>query len=337
MKQVFIIAEAGVNHNGDINLAYKMIDAAKEAGVDCIKFQTFKTEKIIIEDAKKAEYQEENSIKNETQYEMVKKLELSYNEFKSLKEYCDRVGIIFLSTPDENESLDFLSDELNLDTIKIGSGEVTNYLFLEDVAKKNKKIILSTGMATLGEVEKAIEIIRKYNNQKLILLHCTTNYPCPMEEVNLRAMLTLKNAFNIEVGYSDHTLGIEVPIAAVALGAKVIEKHFTLDKNLEGPDHIASLEPNELKEMVLKIRNIEIALGDGIKKPNKSEEKIKKVVRRKIVTNNILKKGNIIKKENLILKRANEGIEAEFIDMVIGKKIKKDIDKNKILFWEDME
>mgnify|MGYP000041326033 CR=1 FL=1 len=337
MKQVFIIAEAGVNHNGDINLAYKMIDAAKEAGVDCIKFQTFKTEKIIMEDAKKAEYQEENSIKNETQYEMVKKLELSYNEFKSLKEYCDRVGIIFLSTPDENESLDFLSDELNLDTIKIGSGEVTNYLFLEDVAKKNKKIILSTGMATLGEVEKAIEIIRKYNNQKLILLHCTTNYPCPMEEVNLRAMLTLKNAFNIEVGYSDHTLGIEVPIAAVALGAKVIEKHFTLDKNLEGPDHIASLEPNELKEMVLKIRNIEIALGDGIKKPNKSEEKIKKVVRRKIVTNNILKKGNIIKKENLILKRANEGIEAEFIDMVIGKKIKKDIDKNKILFWEDME
>ena len=337
MKQVFIIAEAGVNHNGDINLAYKMIDAAKEAGVDCIKFQTFKTEKIIMEDAKKAEYQEENSIKNETQYEMVKKLELSYNEFKSLKEYCDRVGIIFLSTPDENESLDFLSDELNLDTIKIGSGEVTNYLFLEDVAKKNKKIILSTGMATLGEVEKAIEIIRKYNNQKLILLHCTTNYPCPMEEVNLRAMLTLKNAFNIEVGYSDHTLGIEVPIAAVALGAKVIEKHFTLDKILEGPDHIASLEPNELKEMVLKIRNIEIALGDGIKKPNKSEEKIKKVVRRKIVTNNILKKGNIIKKENLILKRANEGIEAEFIDMVIGKKIKKDIDKNKILFWEDME
>lgn len=337
MKQVFIIAEAGVNHNGDINLAYKMIDAAKEAGVDCIKFQTFKTEKIIMEDAKKAEYQEENSIKNETQYEMVKKLELSYNEFKSLKEYCDRVGIIFLSTPDENESLDFLSDELNLDTIKIGSGEVTNYLFLEDVAKKNKKIILSTGMATLGEVEKAIEIIRKYNNQKLILLHCTTNYPCPMEEVNLRAMLTLKNAFNIEVGYSDHTLGIEVPIAAVALGAKVLEKHFTLDKNLEGPDHIASLEPNELKEMVLKIRNIEIALGDGIKKPNKSEEKIKKVVRRKIVTNNILKKGNIIKKENLILKRANEGIEAEFIDMVIGKKIKKDIDENKILFWEDME
>lgn len=334
---IFIIAEAGVNHNGSIELAYKMIDAAKEAGVDCIKFQTFKTEKILMEDTKKAEYQEENSIKNETQYEMVKKLELSYKEFKNLKEYCDRIGIIFLSTPDENESLDFLSDELNLDTLKIGSGEVTNYLFLEDVAKKNKKIILSTGMSTLGEVEKAIEIIRKYNNQKLILLHCTTNYPCPMEEVNLKAMLTLKNAFNIEVGYSDHTLGIEVPIAAVALGAKVIEKHFTLDKNLEGPDHIASLEPNELKEMVLKIRNIEKALGNGIKKPNKSEEEIKKVVRRKIITNNSLKKGDIIKKENLILKRSNEGIEAEFIDMVIGRKIKRDIRENKIILWEDME
>lgn len=337
MRQVFIIAEAGVNHNGDINLAYKMIDEAKKAGVDCIKFQTFKTEKIIIKGTKKAEYQEENSIKSETQYEMIKKLELSHDEFRNLKEYCDRIGINFLSTPDENESLDFLSDELNLDTIKIGSGEVTNFLFLEDVAKKNKKIILSTGMSTLGEVEKAIEIIRKYNNQNLVLLHCTTNYPCPIEEVNLKAMLTLKNAFNVEVGYSDHTLGIEVPIAAVALGAKVIEKHFTLDKNLEGPDHSASLEPSELKEMVLRIRNIERALGDGIKKPNKSEEKIKKVVRRKILINDFLKKGDTIKKENLILKRANEGINAEFIDMVIGKKIKKDKVEDEILFWEDVE
>lgn len=334
---VFIIAEAGVNHNGDLNLAYKMVDKAKEAGVDCIKFQTFKTEKIISKNTEMADYQKENTNNNESQYEMVKKLELSYEDFRKIKNYCEQKEIIFLSTPDEKESLDFLVDELKVSTIKVGSGEVTNYLYLKEIAKKNKEIILSTGMSTLGEVEKALEIIREYNNKKVILLHCTTNYPCPMEEVNLKAMLTLKEAFKTEIGYSDHTLGTEVAIAAVAMGAKVIEKHFTLDKNLEGPDHKASLNPKELKIMVEQIRNIEKALGDGIKKPNKSEEKIKKVVRRRILISKELKKGHVLTEDDLILKRSNSGIEADFIDLVLNKKLKIDMKEDSSLTWEDME
>lgn len=334
---VFIIAEAGVNHNGDLNLAYKMVDKAKEAGVDCIKFQTFKTEKIISKNTEMADYQKENTSNNESQYDMVKKLELSYEDFRKIKNYCEQKEIIFLSTPDEKESLDFLVDELKVSTIKVGSGEVTNYLYLKEIAKKNKEIILSTGMSTLGEVEKALEIIREYNNKKVILLHCTTNYPCPMEEVNLKAMLTLKEAFKTEIGYSDHTLGTEVAIAAVAMGAKVIEKHFTLDKNMEGPDHKASLDPKELKIMVEQIRNIEKALGDGIKKPNKSEEKIKKVVRRRILISKELKKGHMLTEDDLILKRSNSGIEADFIDLVLNKKLKIDMKKDSSLTWEDME
>lgn len=334
---VFIIAEAGVNHNGDLNLAYKMVDKAKEAGVDCIKFQTFKTEKIISKNTEMADYQKENTNNNESQYEMVKKLELSYEDFRKIKNYCEQKEIIFLSTPDEKESLDFLVDELKVSTIKVGSGEITNYLYLKEIAKKNKEIILSTGMSTLGEVEKALEIIREYNNKKVILLHCTTNYPCPMEEVNLKAMLTLKEAFKTEIGYSDHTLGTEVAIAAVVMGAKVIEKHFTLDKNMEGPDHKASLDPKELKIMVEQIRNIEKALGDGIKKPNKSEEKIKKVVRRRILISKELKKGHVLTEDDLILKRSNSGIEADFIDLVLNKKLKIDMKEDSSLTWEDME
>ena len=284
-KKCFIIAEAGVNHNGKMELAYKLIDAAKEAGVDCIKFQTFKTEKVISKNTEMATYQKENLKNEETQYEMVKKLELSYQNFKDLKDYCQKIGIQFLSTPDEEESLDFLVDQLKMNTIKVGSGELTNYPYLKKIALKNKDIIISTGMANLSEIEKALECIRKYNNKEITVLHCTTNYPCPMDEVNLLAMNTIKEAFKVKVGYSDHTLGIEVPIAAVALGAKVIEKHFTLDKNMEGPDHKASLDPEELKLMVDGIRNVEMALGDGVKKPNKSEELIKKVVRRRSYSN----------------------------------------------------
>lgn len=334
---VFIIAEAGVNHNGDLNLAYKMVDKAKEAGVDCIKFQTFKTEKIISKNTEMADYQKENTNNNESQYEMVKKLELSYEDFRKIKNYCEQKEIIFLSTPDEKESLDFLVDDLKVSTIKVGSGEVTNYLYLKEIAKKNKEIILSTGMSTLGEVERALEIIREYNNKKVTLLHCTTNYPCPMEEVNLKAMLTLKEAFKTEIGYSDHTLGTEVAIAAVAMGVKVIEKHFTLDKNMAGPDHKASLDPKELKIMVEQIRNIEKALGDGIKKPNKSEEKIKKVVRRRILISKELKKDHVLTEDDLILKRSNSGIEADFIDLVLNKKLKIDMKEDSSLTWEDME
>lgn len=336
-NKIFIIAEAGVNHNGNINLAYKMVDEAKKAGVDCIKFQTFKTEKIITKDAKKAEYQEKNTENKETQYEMLKKLELTYDEFKKLKKYCEEKEIMFLSTPDEEESLNFLIDELNMEIIKIGSGEISNYIYLEKIAQKNKPIILSTGMSTLGEVEKALEIIKKYNNQKITLLHCTTNYPCPIEEVNLSAMLTLKEAFKLDVGYSDHTLGIEIPIAATALGATVIEKHFTLDKNLDGPDHKASLDSLELTKMVEAIRNIEKALGNGIKQPNASENKIKEVVRRKIIIFKNLKKGHILKEEDLIFKRSNNGIEAEFYKIIIGKKIKRDLKEETIISWDDLE
>ncbi|MCI6033935.1 N-acetylneuraminate synthase [Fusobacterium varium] len=334
---VFIIAEAGVNHNGNINLAYKMVDEAKKAGVDCIKFQTFKTEKIITKNTKKAEYQEKNTENKETQYEMIKKLELTYDEFRKLKKYCKEKEIIFLSTPDEEESLNFLMDELNMEMVKIGSGEITNYIYLEKIAQKNKPIILSTGMSTLGEVEKALEIIRKYNNQKITLLHCTTNYPCPIEEVNLNAMLTLKEAFKLDIGYSDHTLGIEISIAATALGATVIEKHFTLDKNLDGPDHKASLDPLELTKMVEAIRNIEKALGNGIKQPHASENKIKEVVRRKIIVFKNLKKGHILKEEDLIFKRSNNGIEAEFYKIIIGKKIKRDLKEETIISWDDLE
>ena len=336
-KRCFIIAEAGVNHNGDIGLAYKLIDAAKEAGVDCIKFQTFKTEKVISKNTEMASYQKENLQNKDTQYEMVKKLELSYENFKDLKNYCQKVGIQFLSTPDEEESLDFLVDKLNMEIIKVGSGELTNYPYLKKIALKNKEIIISTGMSNLSEIERALECIRKYNNKEIIALHCTTNYPCPMEEVNLLAMNTIKEAFKIKVGYSDHTLGIEVPIAAVALGAEVIEKHFTLDKNMEGPDHRASLDPTELKLMVKSIRNIEKALGDGVKKPNKSEELIKKVVRRRVIIARDLEKGHILTEEDLEYKRANNGIEVEFYENVLGKKLVYSKSKADILEWRDIE
>ena len=336
-QKCFIIAEAGVNHNGDIRLAYKLIDAAKEAGVDCIKFQTFKTEKVISKNTEMASYQKENLQNKDTQYEMVKKLELSYENFKDLKNYCQKVGIQFLSTPDEEESLDFLVDKLNMEIIKVGSGELTNYPYLKKIALKNKDIIISTGMSNLSEIEKALECIRKYNNKEIIALHCTTNYPCPMEEVNLLAMNTIKEAFKIKVGYSDHTLGIEVPIAAVALGAEVIEKHFTLDKNMEGPDHKASLNPEELKLMVKSISNIEKALGDGIKKPNKSEELIKKVVRRRVIIARDLEKGHILTEEDLEYKRANNGIEVEFYESILGKKLVCFKSKEDILEWGEIE
>ena len=336
-KKCFIIAEAGVNHNGKMELAYKLIDAAKEAGVDCIKFQTFKTEKVISKNTEMATYQKENLKNEETQYEMVKKLELSYQNFRDLRDYCQKIEIQFLSTPDEEESLNFLVDELKMNIIKIGSGELTNYPYLKKIALKNKDMIISTGMANLAEIEKALECIRKYNNKEITVLHCTTNYPCPMEEVNLLAMNTIKEAFKVKVGYSDHTLGIEVPIAAVALGAEVIEKHFTLDKNMEGPDHKASLDPKELKLMVDGIRNIEMALGDGVKKPNKSEELIKKVVRRRVIIAKDLEKGHILAEEDLEYKRSNNGIEVEFYENVLGKKLVYSKSKEDILEWRDIE
>lgn len=315
---VYIIAEAGVNHNGRLDLALKLCDAAKEAGVDAVKFQTWKTENIVTASAHQAAYQTENTGKNESQYDMLKRLELSYTHFEEIQQYCKKIGIDFLSTPDEEESLAFLMNKLNLPLVKIGSGEVTNIPYLRTIASYQKPVILSTGMSTLSQVALAYETLMKAGAPKVSLLHCTTNYPCPYEEVNLKAMQTLKDAFKCRVGYSDHTMGTEIPVAAVAMGAEIIEKHFTLDRNMEGPDHKASLEPQELKLMVQQIRHIEQALGDGIKRPNKSEVENVKVVQKSILAKCPIKKGELLTSDNLVVKRAGSGISSVYWDVVVG-------------------
>lgn len=332
---VYIIAEAGVNHNGDINLAKKLIDVAVEAKVDAVKFQTFKTEKIVGKFAKKADYQMENMQVEESQYDMVKKLELSYDDFKELKDYCDKKNITFISTPDDAESVDFLVN-LNVPCIKIGSTEITNLEYLKYIAEKKLPIILSTGMSTLGEVEEALNSIYEVGNKEVTLLHATTDYPTVEQEVNLKAMDTMRKAFNIEVGYSDHTLGNEAAIAAVALGAKVIEKHFTLDKNMEGPDHKASMDPKELIAYVDSIRKTEKLLGDGIKKPTEREKIIMKDVRRSIVASEDLKKGTVLTRENLEFKRPGNGLKPGNINLILGKKVNRDIKSDELINIEDL-
>ena len=333
-RKVFIIAEAGVNHNGRVDLACGLIDAAKIAGADAIKFQTFKTEKLIARGTALAGYQktqlnlQDNDHKDPlSQFDMIKELELSYTEFRQLKTYSDKAGIMFLSTPDESDSLDFLADELDLEYIKVGSGDIDNYPFLTRVAQKQKKVILSTGMATIGEVETAVKIIRQYNGEPLYVLHCTTNYPCPYSQVNLKAMITLKKTFNTKVGYSDHTLGTEVSVAAVALGARIIEKHLTLDKNMKGPDHSASLEPEEFNGLVRSIRNIEEALGDGVKQPTDDEIRIKKVVRKRITASRDLFIGHILSDKDIVFMRGNIGATADAYDLILNNKVKKRIKK----------
>ena len=324
-KHVYIIAEAGVNHNGSLDLALQLCDAAKEAGVDAIKFQTWKTELIISKNTEMADYQKKNLGNDDSQYDMLKKLELSYDNFRLIKDYCDNIGLQFLSTADETESLDFLC-ELGMPFIKLGSGEITNIPYLRYCAKKNMPLIISTGMCNLSDVATAFDVLTEAGAKDITLLHCTTNYPCPMDEVNLRAMQTMKDAFKRKVGYSDHTMGTEIPIAAVAMGAEIIEKHFTLDRNMEGPDHKASLEPQELKYMVDCIRNIEVALGDGIKKPNASEVEISKVVLKSIVAKAAIKKGDILTSDNITIKRAGSGIPAAHWDMIVGTKALHDFD-----------
>ena len=325
MEHVLIIAEAGVNHNGKLDLAYKLCDAAKEAGVDIIKFQTWNTDLVITKNTRMAEYQAENLSSSESQYEMLKKLELSYAHFRLVKEHCDNIGIRFLSTADERESLDFLID-LGIDLVKLGSGEITNIPYLRYVGGLGLPVILSTGMSNLAQVATAYDTLVNAGAKDISILHCTTNYPCPMDEVNLKAMCTLRDAFKCQVGYSDHTMGTEVPVAAVALGAEIIEKHFTLDRNMEGPDHKASLEPAELKLMVQQIRNIEAALGDGIKRPNKSEVENAKVVLKSILAKCPIKKGELLTPDNLVVKRASSGISATHWDVVVGTKALCDYD-----------
>jgi len=322
-NRIYIIAEAGVNHNGRLDLALQLCDDAKKAGADAVKFQTWKTEKITTKSTNQAEYQSANMGMAQSQFEMLKALELSYNDFRKIKSQCDKIGIEFLSTPDEEDSLDFLLS-LNLPFIKIGSGEITNIPYLRYIGSKKCPVVISTGMSYLGEVERAYNILKDAGVPDISVLHCTTNYPCPFEEVNLSAMLTLKQALKCTVGYSDHTLGIEVPIAAVAMGAKIIEKHFTLDTSMKGPDHAASLAPEEFKLMVNSVRNIEKVLGDGIKRPNASEKKISEVVFKKIVARKEIKKGELFSKDNICVKRSFSGIEASLWDFIIGIKSQSD-------------
>lgn len=303
---IYIIAEAGVNHNGSFALACRLVEEAKNAGADCIKFQTFKAEKLVSHSAKKAEYQKKTT-GDSSQQDMLKQLELSFEEFVKLKDYCDEVGIAFLSTPFDFDSLAFLNT-MDMPFWKIPSGEVTNYPYLEALAKTGKPIVMSTGMCTMEEIGEAVAVLKAHGARDIKLLHCNTEYPTPFEDVNLRAMAHIEREFGVEVGYSDHTKGIEVPIAAAAMGAAIIEKHFTLDKNMEGPDHKASLEPAELAQMVSAIRNIEMALGDGVKRPSKSEEKNKPIARKSIVAQKAITKGEMLTEENLTVKRPGEGI-----------------------------
>jgi len=325
-NKTYIIAEAGVNHNGSLKLAQKMIDVAVDAGADAVKFQTFKAEKVVSRYAPKAEYQKKTTGADEFQLEMVKKLELDEVAHKELLACCRSRNIQFLSTPFDLESIDLLN-KLGLEIFKIPSGEITNLPYLRKIGALKKEIILSTGMSDLGEIENALNVLTGTGTKlkDITILHCNTEYPTPMQDVNLKAMQTIKSAFpGVHVGYSDHTEGIEVPIAAVAMGAAIIEKHFTLDKNMEGPDHKASLEPDELTAMVKAIRNIETALGTGIKKPSSSELKNKTIARKSIVAARNICKGESFTEENLTVKRPGTGISPMRWDEVIGQLVQKD-------------
>lgn len=326
---VYIIAEAGVNHNGSFELACKLVDAAKDAGVDCIKFQTFKSSNLVSHNAQKAEYQKDTT-GDGSQVDMLKKLELSYDEFLALKNYCDKIGICFLSTPFDFDSIDFLNS-IDMPFWKIPSGEVTNLPYLVALAKTGKPVVMSTGMCEMDEIAAAIKVLKENGTKEIKLLHCNTEYPTPFEDVNLKAMQTMRDVFELEVGYSDHTKGIEAPVAAVALGATVIEKHFTLDRNMDGPDHKASLEPDELKAMVSSIRHIEQALGSGDKTPSPSEKKNITVARKSIVAKIDINKGEVLTEDNITVKRPGTGISPMRWHEVIGTKAIRDFQEDELI------
>ncbi len=330
-QPVFIIVEAGVNHNGRLDLALKLIDAASNAGADAVKFQTFKAEDVAIPAAKMAEYQKKNIGKTKSQFAMLKKLELEGKFYKPIIERCKKRKIIFLSTPHGGfESVDFLQS-LGVPAFKFGSGDLTNLPVLEYAAKFKKPMILSTGMATMIEIKEAISAVKKAGNDKIVALHCTTNYPCPIEEVNLRAMQRMMKDLDISVGYSDHTLGIQVPIMAATLGACVIEKHFTLNKKLPGPDHKASAESGELKELIRQVRNVSTILGSSIKKPTKGELPMLKTVRKSVVSLANIRKGEKFNKKNIGIKRPGTGIEPKYFGQLLGRKVKVDICANDLI------
>jgi len=329
---VFIIVEAGVNHNGSVELAKKLIDVASDAGANVIKFQTFKAENLVSKNAPKAEYQKETTDKQESQFDMIKKLELDIDTHKVLMQYCDKKNIMFLSTPFDHDSINMLN-ELGLEIFKIPSGEITNLPYLRHIGSLNKEVILSTGMADMGEIEDALDILTEAGTKKenITVLHANTMYPTPMEDVNLKAMVTIGNTFNVAFGYSDHTLGIEVDVAAVAMGATIIEKHFTLDKTMDGPDHQASLEPDELIAMVKAIRNIELALGSSVKKPTPSEQPNIAIVRKSIVTKRAIKMGEVLTEDNLAIKRPGTGISPMRWDEIVGSIATKDYKEDELI------
>tara|TARA_B110000285_G_C15136855_1_gene627581 strand:+ start:955 stop:1959 length:1005 start_codon:yes stop_codon:yes gene_type:complete len=332
MKRTLIIAEAGVNHNGDIEIAKKLIDAASEAGADYVKFQTFKAEKLVNKNAEKAEYQKENSGATESQFEMLKKLEIDEEAHLILQNYCKVRNIKFLSTAFDLDSI-YLLQKLDIDLFKIPSGEITNYPYIQKIGLQNKPIIISSGMSTLEDIQAALETLIEVGVDKnnVTILHCSTEYPTPFQNVNLTAMNTIKDTFDVKVGYSDHTLGIEIPIAAVAMGATVIEKHFTLDKTMEGPDHKASLEPNELKQMVTSIRNIEKSFGNGEKIPSETEIKNLQVARKSIHAKCDIKIGDIFSDDNLIAKRPGTGVSPMKWKDIIGTTANKNYKADDIL------
>ena len=327
---IVIIAEAGVNHNGSMELAKKMVHAAKEAGADYVKFQTFVPKELVSRYAAKADYQKETTDAGESQLQMLEKLALREKDFVELKQYCKECGIGFISTPFDLKSMEFL-ESLDMDFWKIPSGEVTNYPYLEKIGKTGRKVVMSTGMCELSEIREAIQVLEENGTMDITLLHCNTEYPTPFEDVNLRAMEQMKQELGKPIGYSDHTIGIEVPIAAAALGAVVIEKHFTLDKSMDGPDHRASLEPDELKQMVMAVRNIEKCLGDGVKRRTDSEEKNLAVARKSIVAKCPIKKGETFTEENLTVKRPGNGVSPMLWKQILFTEAKQDYDTDELI------
>ena len=329
-RPVFIIAEAGVNHNGDLGLAKRLVDAARDCGADAVKFQTWITEKLVAPDARMAEYQKRNVGREESQFAMLKRLELSQDQFREINTYAHAAGILFLSTPDEEDSADFL-DRLGVPAFKIGSAEVTNLRFLRHVAGKGKPVILSTGMSTLGEVEAAVHTIAETKNRQLALLHCVSDYPADPADCNLRAMDTLKDAFRCPIGFSDHTPGIDIAVAAVARGASVIEKHLTLDKTMPGPDHVMSLDVAEFKRMVRAVRSVEAALGTGRKEPAPAELATKQVVQKAIVALRDVPAGKKLEMEDLALRRTSGGLPSQYLEMLIGREARCLIKANQMV------
>jgi len=334
---IFLIAEAGVNHNGDLSIAKRLIDVASEVKVDAIKFQTFKAEELLLKNTSKAKYQKINTDNNENFYEMIKKYEFTKEDFQSIVNYCKEKNIIFLSTPFDHSSVQWL-EEFNVPAYKVGSGDMNNFPLLKLICSKRKPIFISTGMATLKEVKETIEFIRSNNIEEIVLFQCTTDYPTSLEDVNLNVIDTYKNEFsNLLIGFSDHSLGITASIGAAAKGVKVIEKHFTLDKEMKGPDHKASLDPKELKEWVEQIRALEKALGTFEKKPSKAELEIAKIARKSIVSIKALNKGDVLDETNIAVKRPGDGISPVEFEKIIGKRAKRNISTDTVIYWEDIE